>query len=271
MTNSGVVSPGRGKRRAGMIMMVIGGIFIIAAIVIGIISTVAAGRGLADIADSAEQINGQTTVTLEEGNTRTLLGTSDAVSCTVTDPNGNNIALAEPIDIDNTTETEQGVSVGALAQFDATVDGDYTITCTGGQAYLAPELSGGLFAGLLGIAGSLTAGFIGFVLGLIGLIVWIVGRGQDSRAASSGGYGGGSSFGAGGSYGGDSGSYGGGTPPPPGGYGGQQGAPYQQGGSQQRYSAPPPPHESGQSNQNYGQGYGGNSGNTPPPPPPSNQ
>ncbi len=232
---------------------------------IGLILTVLAGIlaawGVSRTVDMAQQMEsesvslagGAQSVTMEEGATRMVVTESGAagISCTVTLPDGSTTSLDGGDEMADSAL--QDTEFGLVGTFTATSAGEHSFECEGGDAMLTPGFSadqlGGIIAAGLGFLALLPLG----LLTLIGLILWLVGRGRDRRALQQpvgpGGYGG-----HGSGYGGDSSAYGQ-TQDTPGwqgqqGYGqGQQGyGQGQQGYGQQGYGqgAPPPP-SSGQS------------------------
>ena len=206
--------------------------------------------------ESVSLAGGPQTVAMEQGDTRLVIseGSASGISCTVTLPDGTQTSLstADPSQEDALAQTD-GDLVGAHT---AATAGDYQFACEGGAATLTP----GFGAGQIGAFLAAGIGFIALVplglLALIGLILWLVGRGKDSRALQQpvgpGGYGGGQGYGQG--YAGDSSGYG-------------RTEDYPQPGQQSHgYGAQPGP-------QSYaprpGEGHGGQPGlgQNPPPPP----
>lgn len=250
MTTQPPVGPGHGKRRTGKRLMITG-------LVIGLISLAAtvwggssAFRSLGDLVDASEEMpGGIATVELAAGEARALYSQETtqggAIDCSVTGPDGQEVPLTRS-DADGANDLD----VLGLGVFTAQEAGTYTATCTGGATIIGPVVDvASATPGVLGLLGGLAGLGLAFLLFVIGLILWFVGRSQDRSAAQSTGYGGpGQSYG-GGQHGG--GQYGGGP------YGGNQ-----YGGSQ-GYSPPPPPGGSSQPPT-------GSGGSTyPPPPPPS--
>ena len=134
----------------------------------------------------------------------------------------------------------QDTEFGLVGTYTAATAGEHSFECEGGDAMLTPGFSGdqlgGIIAAGLGFLALLPLG----LLTLIGLILWLVGRGKDRRALQQpvgpGGYGG-----HGHGYDGNSSAYGQ-TQDTPGWQGYGQGAPPPPSSGQ---SWPPPEESSG--------------------------
>lgn len=233
--------PGRGKRKGGAITFWVGVVLGLASLALAIITGLASFNSISDAVSDASPIDGERSISLQAGDERTIYQVeqgSEAASCTVTGPDGQQLSLSRTSEIEGTTGDTTYVNVG---NFTAEQSGEHLVACEGPRTLVGPALDvastvGGIFGVLAGIGGI----FLGAVLAIIGAIVWFIGRGESKRAALAGptGFGG---------------------PYPPGGYPPQGG--YQQGG-------PPGGYQQG----SYGQGgYPGSSddGRPAPPPPPT--
>ena len=235
--------PGSGQKRAGAIMFWLGvviGLASIAAIVIGGFAT---ARTVTDAIDSSEPMPGGTaTRTMSAGDTISLYQTSGAngaVSCQVTAPDGSTSDVSSSVDASGEFNGDTFDLVGTVT---AQTSGEHVFLCTGGETVIGPSIGiaefGGAFAVLGGFLGLLLAGLIG----IIGMILWFLGRSKVKQATQ----------GPGQQYGG---------PPPPGAQ-----PPYGE-GPQPPYGQPQPPY--GQPQPPYGQPQPPYGQNPPPPPPPS--
>lgn len=265
-----------GMTSAGKWMFIIG-------LVLTVLAGILAAWGVSRTVDLAQQMEsesvalagGPQSVTMEEGATRMVVTESGAagISCTVTLPDGSTTSLSGGDAMADSAL--QDTEFGLVGTYTAATAGEHSFECEGGDAMLTPGFSGdqlgGIIAAGLGFLALLPLG----LLTLIGLILWLVGRGKDRRALQQpvgpGGYGG-----HGHGYDGNSSAYGQ-TQDTPGwqGYGqqGQQG--YDQGSGSQGYGqqgygqgAPPPP-SSGQSWPPPGESSGGPSTTDPYASPPS--
>lgn len=261
-----------GMTTAGKWMFIIG-------LVLAVLAGIVAAWGVSRTVDMAQQMEsesvplagGAQTVTMEQGDTRMVVTESGAssLSCTVTLPDGSTTSLDGGDTMADTAV--QDSDFGLVGTYTATTAGEHRFECEGGgDAMLTPGFGaaqlGGIIAASLGFLALLPLG----LLTLVGLILWLVGRGKDRRALEQpvgpGGYGG-----HGHGYGGDSSAYGR-TQDTPGwqgqGYGQQGQQPYGQ--ADQGYGqAPPPPPHSGQAWPAPGQSSGGPSTDDPYASPPS--
>lgn len=240
------VEPGRGKRKGGAITFWIGVVVGVASLALAIITGLATFNAISDAVSDARPIDGQTSISLQAGDERTIYQVeqgSQQASCTVTGPDGQQLTLRREGEISGTSGDTTYVNVG---NFTAEQTGEHQIACEGPRTLVGPAVNvagavGGVFGILAGIGGMLLGG----VLAVVGAIIWFIGRGESKRAAAGPGPG----------YG-----------PPgygPGGY--PQGGGYQQGGYQQGGGYQGGPQQGGYQQGGYGQG------NPPPPPPPTQQ
>lgn len=187
--------------------------------------------------------NGSTSVSMEEGELRTIYGASeqdtDSATCEVTDPDGQAVSVQPATNFGDFED----VSPMEVGSFESTSAGVYQVECTGGATLMGPAVDlGALTSGIVGtLAGLLGVGLGGLLL-VIGAVLWFIGRSKAKKAAQGGSYGSGGGY----SQGGYSQNA-----PQPGGYG----------------SAPPPPGPNQQppSTNPYQTG----TGSPPPPPPPA--
>ena len=183
MAYSTAPPPGRGLRRWGAGLFWVGLVITVVSLVV----TAASGFSLARNAEGLEDaraIVGSTSVTLQAGELRGIVkeSTQDAdPSCTVTGPDGGDL----PVRGADELSSQWGMlSFLVVADFEATASGEHTVSCEGAAATLIPPVG---VDGLLGgafvlVAGVLGMGF-GLTLALIGLVLWLVGRSQSSKAA----------------------------------------------------------------------------------------
>ena len=222
-----------GMTKAGKIMFFVGLVLSVLSLIAVVWGTTQTVRVAQNMMDDTITVSGDTTVPMSQGGTRMVLTEgAQAPSCTVTAPDGSDVAVTQDAAFQDLGDAQ----VQIVGSFTAVQSGEHTITCDA-PAQLTPELSAssamGVLAAGLGLLALLGFGF----LTLIGLILWLVGRNRDKKAMDGpGGYGYSTSSGYGQSQG-----YG--APPSPG-YGqqgyGQQGSGYgQQGYGQQGYGQGP--------------------------------
>lgn len=235
-----------GMKTAGKVLFFVGLVLGVIAVVVGAWGVTRAISDIEKWENDAISIQGETPVPMETDDTRFVLapqGTSP--TCTVTAPDGSSVPLTEDSSMNDMAGDEQTTVVGMIT---ATQAGDHVVACDG-PAEVSPALS---FSDALGIGAASLAFLALFPIGfitLLGLVLWLVGRNRDKKAAlAASGYGypggyGGSGYGGQGYVGQNYGSQG---------YGSQD-----QGYGGQTYGAP---------GQGQGTGTPSNPDGTPPPP-----
>jgi hypothetical protein len=204
------------------------------------------------MADDAQPVEGTATVAMEADDIRFILAPQDTdPACSVTGPSGTDVPVESDSPIEDAAASGEGITV--VGAFTATEAGEHTVTCdTAAQLSPALDIGDAVGIGAAGLA-FLSLFPLGF-LTLLGLVLWLVGRNRDKKAAlGPGGYGYSTSSGYGAAeagygnqgygtsdqgYGTSDQGYGPsdqgyGTPPPPGVSTGRPGG--------SPYGAPPPP------------------------------
>lgn len=169
-------NPPRRGGRGGKIAFFIG----LALFVLGGIITVASAVSLYGSVSGVVQEGG--TGFSESAQVEATAGTTYMViaqqpsnaTCDVTGPDGANIAFDTSA---STTIDDGNTQSSIIGGFTATQSGTHSLECSGAQSFLFAEMDiGSLGLASLGLLGGIALGFIGFVVGLIGLIAWLVGR-----------------------------------------------------------------------------------------------
>ncbi|WP_298748000.1 hypothetical protein [uncultured Serinicoccus sp.] len=184
-----------GLTTAGKWMFIIG---LVLSVIVGIgvaWGGVQGARMFSDLQGGGTPIDeGQTTVSMEEGDLRLVTAEgSQTPTCTVTGPDGTESALTQ----DSTFDTgDQQVDAQLVGTYQATATGEHTFTCEGGTASLSPSISIGSTIGLAVAGLGILALIPLLLLTGIGLILWLVGRSRDRKAADGppGGYGYGTAY-----------------------------------------------------------------------------
>ncbi len=219
-------------KRIGAILFWLGLVIAIAGVVATVIFGARAVGTLSDGVESAGPMtNGSTTVTMDEGELRTIYGASSqdsqTATCEVTGPDGQDVAVKPATAFVELAD----VPVREVGSFESASAGEYQVECSGGATLIGPAVDlGQLTSGAVGLVIGVLAIGLGGLLLLVGAVLWFIGRSKAKKAAE-GGY--------------------------------NQGA-YNQGG----YPSPPPPPGSNQQPPSTNP-YQPGSGSTPPPPPPS--
>lgn len=240
-------------KRTGAILFWLGLVIAIAGIAVTAIFGVRATQSITDsMGEAAPMSGGGTTVTMEEGEERTILGANaqeaDAARCTVLGPNEDVIPVSPTSDFLSAEDTP----VTAIGTFESRIAGEYQVECTGGITSISPALDlDAVGSGVLGVLGGVLGVGLGGLLLIIGAVLWFIGRSKAKKTAHN------SSYGTDGGYnqGDDNqGHYNQGDP--------RQGG-YHPGG---HGPVPPPPGSSQQPPSTNP--YQAGTGSTPPPPPP---
>lgn len=121
------------------------------------------------------QFTGTTTIPGGDGQGAMIMAMNGTdPSCTVTSPSGADVPLNESA---SSSQTQDGVSVETVGLFQAEESGSYTVDCTGAEAFgYVPVDAGEIMTGGALILGGMLIGGLGFLVGLIGLIIWLSNR-----------------------------------------------------------------------------------------------
>lgn len=235
-------------KRIGAILFWLGLVIAIAGVVAtAVFGARTVGTLSESVSDAGTMTNGSSTVTMGEGELRTIYGASSAdtesATCDVTGPDGQAVAVKSATDFGDF----EGAPVREVGSFESTSAGEYQVECTGGATLIGPAVDlGQLTSGAVGLVVGVLAIGLGGLLLLVGAVLWFIGRSKAKKAAQAGPYG-------------------------PGGYnqGGQSQGGYSQGSyNQGGYPSTPPPPGSNQQPPSTNP-YQTGSGSTPPPPPPA--
>ena len=182
---------------AGKVLFFVGLALTVVAVIVGIWGLNRAIQDFSAMQSDTVAVQGTTSVPMDAGDVRFILapqGTDPA--CAVTGPGGEDLEVTSDPTMDQAA-AQEGVAV--VGSFTATGSGEHTVTCDG-AAELTPALGLGDAVGI-GAAGlAFLALFpLGFIT-LLGLVLWLVGRGKDKKSAvgpgGPGGYGYGYGYGA---------------------------------------------------------------------------
>lgn len=160
-------------------------------LVVGVAAAVWGGtRAFTSVTSAVESASsmpgGMGSIELEEAEEATVYQKTSSVDptavCQVVGPAGNRLALTRSTETRGSLGDSSYVNVGS---FKARQAGTYQVTCAGGETVLGPSLDfGALGGGTVGVVLGLLAAAVGFVLVIVGAVLWFVGR---SRAASASG------------------------------------------------------------------------------------
>lgn len=167
--------PKRGGR-GGKITFFIGLGLLVIGIVVTIIGAIAAFGWVSDLAEGGSGFtdSAQVDAPADTGYVIMAQNPQGTPSCDVSSPSGSPVSL----DTSMTTTTNDGsVEVVLVGSFQTGEAGTYTLNCSGAQSFMYGQMDitqVGLSS--LGLIAGIFVGFIGFVVTVIGLIVWLVGR-----------------------------------------------------------------------------------------------
>lgn len=206
--------PGQGKRKGGAITFWIGLVILVASLALAVVTGLMSYNAIREAVDEAEGFSGDTAITLQAGDERTIYQVEEGnqqAECVVTGPDGQELTLTRGAALSASSNGTSYVDVGS---FTAEVDGEHQIACEGPRTLVGPALDvRGAIGGFFGVFAGIGGAFLGGILALVGAIIWFVGRSESKRALRSG---------------------------PGGGYGYGSGG-YQQGGYRAPQGPPPPP------------------------------
>lgn len=182
MTMPPPADAGRGMRKAGKIVGIVGGIILVLSVVGGIILGVVGIGGTVSEVSDGEVISGTGQVSLQTDDERQLYKHQGdpTPSCTIRAPSGGEPG---PGPSHSSSITSNSDSWTSFRGFTAEEAGDYTVTCDG-EVLVAPPLSiSGILTGVGGILLAVFGGLGGLALVIGGLILYLVGRSRRQRPA----------------------------------------------------------------------------------------
>ncbi|MCH5641875.1 hypothetical protein [Gordonia sp. ABSL49_1] len=165
-------------KRIGKWMTWIGAIILVACVATGIVLAVIGFSKIAGQADDIFAIDTTTTRTFSDGDSLQLFAPEDSVTPTCT--------FDGPADVTGGSEVStnfgyDGQQIESFRTVEIKASGSYTITCDR-PAYAAPALSAGEIAmSVVGILLAVFGGGFGFILTVVGIVLWVVG----ARSASA--------------------------------------------------------------------------------------
>lgn len=169
--------PLRPPSRVGPILAVVGALMVVAAVVLGLF----VGRGMLGIVPSPADItpvSGETVVRVDEAAPLYLyapvgrMPTCDIVGPTAEVPNISLGGVSYTFPLENQSY-EAVARIGGPGQ----PEGEYTVTCDQPGLVVAPPVDlRGIFVAVGGLLGVTALGGTGFVLVVVGLILWLWGR-----------------------------------------------------------------------------------------------
>lgn len=168
-----------GLTTAGKIIFFIGLVLSLVALAVGIWGFSQLMSSLDTWEDDSIVVQGSESVPMDLDDTRFILadeGTDPA--CTVAGPSGQDVPVTSDPTLDQAAAQE---GMGVLGSFTATEAGQYTVTCDS-PARLTPAIGMSDVLGLGALLGFLALFPLGF-LTLLGLVLWLVGRSRDKKAA----------------------------------------------------------------------------------------
>lgn len=175
---------GRGLRKWGKILSILGGTLLALSLIGGIILAVSGFGNVAGDASESQVFAGTTTVTVEQGDVIQLYAEEGqpAPVCQVVGSDGLQPTVGTQ---QSSSLTQDGISWESFDSFASDTTQEYTIACdpATSQVMIAPPVSiGGIFAGLGGILIGVLGGGLGLLLLLLGLILYFVGRSRGRQA-----------------------------------------------------------------------------------------
>lgn len=184
-------------RKAGKITFFIGATGTVLLVVVAAVMVIFYVRGFNTSLSSLQPVNGTATID-HDGETNLAIYALDmttaqqvADDCTIEGPDGEAMYKSGSSGTMSNNDSEQWYYEGIFATKKA---GTYTVTCTGELSDARLMVGKPLGAGLiLGFVGSMLAGIFGgiafFLVTVLGLVLWIVGRNKEKKQVPPAGYG----------------------------------------------------------------------------------
>ncbi|UQN31471.1 hypothetical protein [Brachybacterium kimchii] len=176
--------PGKGMKRAGLIMLIVGLVLCLVGIVVFVVAIVKVVGVASDVSDNSTVFNGEATVQLEAGKDMQAYAHEGetAPSCTIIGADGT--APATDTTDQKSKVTAAGADWESFGSFTAKSTQKYTITCDSPtEVMVAPPVSvGGILGGVGGIVGGIFVAGLGFLLLVVGVILFFVGRSKANKA-----------------------------------------------------------------------------------------
>ena len=168
-----------GMRRAGKWMTWIGVIILVGCVAAGVVLAVFGFGKVASQTDNVFEINTTATRSFSAGDSLQLFAGEDASrrpNCRFDGP----APVQSGPDVTSTIHHD-GQSIETFRTVTIPVDGSYTITCDE-QTFAAPALTGRqVFAAAAGLLIAILGGGFGFLLTIIGIVLWVVGARSARR------------------------------------------------------------------------------------------
>ncbi|UEJ83901.1 hypothetical protein Bra3105_06215 [Brachybacterium halotolerans subsp. kimchii] len=176
--------PGKGMKKAGLIMLIVGLVLCLIGIVVFVVAIVKVVGVASDVSDNSTVFNGSATIELEAGKDMQAYVHEGETgpSCTIVGADGTNPDTGTVNQ--KSTVTTEGTDWESFGSFTAKSTQEYTITCDSpNEVMVAPPVSvGGIVGSVGGIIGGLLVGGFGFLLLVVGVILFFVGRSKAKKA-----------------------------------------------------------------------------------------
>lgn len=178
---------GAGMKKAGGWMSIIGAVILVLSVVGGVIMGVIGGKALASLGSQIQQMQATQTVTLHEGEIRLLLqqGSGSQPTCelqALPGSAGQAELTSTSAEYSNLSVPVSGTEYSAFSQITVSQTGEFRLSCQStapSQVLMTQDISG-LVGSTLLLGGGVLLGFLsgglGFLMLIIGLILFLVGR-----------------------------------------------------------------------------------------------
>lgn len=184
-------APGKGLRKAGKILLIVGAIIVVIALAVGIALTAVGAKSYDDADTDSTIFVGATTLDLEAGTTYQVYVHDDAeeATCTATAADG---STSEPGTADGATfDDSYDYSWKSASAFTVPADGSYEVACTPAEQEVevgtepGSDARTGALTALGGVAVLAAGTPLGILLLIIGLVLFLVGRSRAKAAQAS--------------------------------------------------------------------------------------
>ncbi|MCP3427058.1 hypothetical protein NBM05_13820 [Rothia sp. AR01] len=174
---------GRSKmKRVGGILAIVGGALLVVSVVAAVIMAVTGIGGAVSEAQNSTRVDGSGSVEIQADEQMQVYirDGAGAPMCNISGPAGASIEEGTP---QESSFTSDGTTWTSYTSFTVSESGTYDMVCSGGEVMVGPPVSvSGIATGVGGILIGVFGGGLGFILLVVGLVLFFVGRSRERAA-----------------------------------------------------------------------------------------